>query len=440
MSVSKKFLTIEDCRTYLIDLPLKTKNKHGPKAPFPFGIAYGQVVGLKRVLIELAGRRHDSISVKGFGEASPLYPYSNETALSVWELLTYYFSKYLRGQNLSLENRYAAKADINRILERTEKYLCHQRLNLTQAAIDFALHDIAGKALGIPTYALLTDSPHFEPVKACWSTSSNASIERNIQEARHYLNRGYAIKIKLNGNPEEDAKRTVSIIKSLEGKSASIRADANSGFSPATYMIYAGSVLSSIELNILEQVNFYVEEPIETRDFGKQEFIRLLSVSPFRLMADETLYTLEDARFLVEESRKANSVEKILFNIKVQKVGGLKNAMQVATLARENHIPIMIGGMFPSSYGKLANCHFAIAVGNVLDSDGVHPSRDYIDEKKTLIQNLDELEQMEKGQRVLKVFKTRPGFGASVDMALAEKIEIKIKLSGYYPDLRKFKI
>jgi L-alanine-DL-glutamate epimerase-like enolase superfamily enzyme len=354
MDAVSNLLTIKDCHSYLIDLPIKTKDRHGSKAPFPFRIAYGEVVGLKRVILELTGCRHDGTVVKGFGEASPLYPYSNETALSVWELLSLYYSNYLKGQKLSLERKYTAKQDIDRILERAEKYLCHQRLNITQAAIDFALHDLVGKALEIPTYELLTDSPHLEPVRACWSVSGNADIEETIEEARQFFAKGYAIKIELTGAPEEDAKRSVSIIKALDGMPASIRADANACFSPSAYMTYSSNVLNMIGLNVLEQLNFYVEEPIDSRKYGKKAFIRLLAESPFRLMADETLYSLDDACFLVEESRRVGLVEKVLFNIKVQKVGGLKNAMRVAELARENHIPVMIGGMLPTSFGKLA--------------------------------------------------------------------------------------
>jgi L-alanine-DL-glutamate epimerase-like enolase superfamily enzyme len=157
-------------------------------------------------------------------------------------------------------------------------------------------------------------------------------------------------------------------------------------------------------------------------------------------LADETLYTVQDAIHLVDESRKAGMTDKMLFNIKIQKVGGLRNAMKTAEVARESNIPIMIGGMFPSSYGKLANCHYAIALGEVLESDGVHPSRDYIDPEVPLIQDLEELERMEGGYRVMESFKNRPGFGARVNMDVMKGQAIHIDFGSYYPDFIGFRI
>jgi len=433
-------MTIVDCRTYLVDLPLKTKDKHGPQAPFPFGISYGTVKGLKRVFLELIARRSDGCEIRGYGEASPLYPYSNETPLAVYELLTLYYSEYLKNQRVALNDKNAALRDLDRILDSIEKYLGSERLNFTQTAIDYALHDLVGRALGIPVYELLTSSPNLKPVRACWSTSSKSSIDENVLEAKRFSSIGYAIKIKLNGIPDEDARRTIRILESLADESAVVRSDANAGYSPDAYLQYAKLVETAIDGEKIRRFNFYIEEPIDTRKFGKAAFIDLLAISPYRLMADETLYTLQDAIFLAEESRKRGLVNKILFNVKVQKVGGLRNAMKVAQLAQTNNIPIMIGGMFPSSYGKLANCHYAIALGDVLDSDGIHPSRDYIDEENSLIFDLNAIEIMENGYRSLDVFQNRPGFGANINMDIIKRNLIYIGLEKYYPDFSDFKI
>ena len=433
-------VTIEACRVHLVDVPVKTKDKYGPQAPFPFGVSYGVMKGLKRVFLELRARKDDHSLVLGFGEASPFYPYANETPLSVYELLTFYYSNYLKGQSISIQDKYRAKEDLDRIIERAEKYLCRERLNFTQAAIDYALHDLAGRALNIPTYALLTDHPNLSPVRACWSTNSNVTAEESVAEAKRFNEKGYAIKIKLNGDPVDDARRTIGIIQALAGDAASVRADANAGYSPPGYLAYTQEVTQVLSQEETNRVNFYVEEPIDTRDYGRQAFIDLLSASPYRLMADETLYTLDDAKALVEAGKKAGRTDRLLFNIKVQKVGGLKNAMKAAQIAKDNGIPIMIGGMFPSSYGKLANCHYAIAVGQVLDSDGVHPSGDYIDPKDSIIRNLEKLERMENGYRRMDVLEKRPGFGGEVILAALKRNAIRFNFGGYYPDMYEFKI
>lgn len=440
MATLKPCLTISHCQAYLVDVPVRTRVRHGPSAPFPFGVSYGVMTGLKRVFFEIDGLLADGSTIQAFGEASPIYPYSNETPLSVFELLKLYYANHLKGQTISIDDPAAAKCDVSAIISRVEKYLSRERLNFTQAAIDYALHDLTAKAFGLPVYALLSNTPDLSPVRACWSTNSLASIKENVREAEKFNKRGYAIKIKLNGRPDEDARRTSAIIDALPDTGASVRADANAAYSPKSYLIYSKAVSERVGIDEIGRLNFYVEEPIDTRNYGRRALIDLLAVSPFRLMADETLYTLEDASYLVGEAVRAGVVEKLLFNIKVQKVGGLKNAMLVAEIARRHNIPIMIGGMFPSSYGKLANCHYAIAVGRVLDSDGVHPSRDYIDSDRPVIDNLDELECMVDGCRDMTVFQGRPGLGGQIDTDLLKRQSIKVDLDGYYPDFNGFRI
>ena len=96
------------------------------------------------MLLELIATKEGRVVVKSFGEASPLYPYSNETPLSVYELLSFYYSSYLVGKSINIQDRYSAKHDIDRIIEQVERYLSKERLNFTQTAIDYALHLSAG--------------------------------------------------------------------------------------------------------------------------------------------------------------------------------------------------------------------------------------------------------------------------------------------------------
>ena len=154
-------------------------------------------------------------------------------------------------------------------------------------------------------------------------------------------------------------------------------------------------------------------------------------------MADESLYTLEDAHKLID---LAGDSKKLLFNVKVQKVGGLMNAMKVAALAKEKGIEIMIGGMFPSSLGKLANCHYALAIQDFLESDGIHPSLDYIPENRSVVSNISQLEIVANGKRDLSVFGDKPGFGAIVSEQMIMDHVINVGLSNYYPDFSGFKI
>ena len=428
-----KTYKIAEAETFLVDVPVS-------KEAFPFSVSYGRMDGLKRVFLKLTAENNEGKSIVGWGEASPLYPYSNETPLSVYELLRFNYSNVIKGTEIDGSNIDTARKSIDGVLDKMQKYLSRERLNFTQTAIDFALYDLAGKAAQVPAYRLLSDITSFNPIKACWSTSSG-SIDKAVESAKEYLKKGYAIKIKLSGDIESDSEITKKVLdESKKYQGADIRADANAGYTPENFRRYCQNVASRNDKSLLKTVDFYVEEPIDTREYGMDALIDIIKQNDFRIMADETLYTMDDAIALIDKSSRAGVLDKLLFNIKVQKVGGLRNAMRVGNIAKQYGIPVMIGGMFPSSHGKLSNCHYAIALGGVMASDGLHPSKDYIDTSASVVKNFQELELMNDGSRILDVFQDVHGFGSVIDEDVIRKNAINIDFGSYYPDFKGFKI
>ena len=57
------------------------------------------------------------------------------------------------------------------------------------AGIDIALHDIVGKALGVPAYQLLGGS-HRDYVP-CFATTSAGSLDQLIEDVKLLLNNGW---------------------------------------------------------------------------------------------------------------------------------------------------------------------------------------------------------------------------------------------------------
>jgi L-alanine-DL-glutamate epimerase-like enolase superfamily enzyme len=430
----EKQTKIVGCETYLVDVPVS-------ESVFPFSVSYGKICGLKRVFLKIEAVDQNNKSYLGWGEASPLYPYSNETALSVFELLKMNYGNVLKGCNIKSENKDSVRDSIEQIIGRLGKYLSRERLNFTQNAIDFALYDIGGKIAEVPTYMLLSEREDFTPVGVCWSTSAG-NIPKAVADTENYARRGYAIKIKLNGDIDADVditKRVLETAYSINQKAA-IRADANAAYNPVGFAEFCRRVKESVDSKIIQSSGFYVEEPIDTREYGIDEYVNVISTSPFRTMADETLYTVDDAVNLISRTKGCGTLEKLMFNIKVQKVGGLRNAMIVGNMARENNIPIMIGGMFPSSYGKIANCHYAIALGGIMESDGLHPSGDYVDVNNPVITNREQLEVVKDGERITKVFENLRGFGGDINEGILKRHSIKVDLGKYYADFEGFRI
>ena len=82
----------------------------------------------------------------------------------------------------------------------------------------------------------------------------------------------------------------------------------------------------------------YIEQPIERRDLKGLAAIRR-EAAGVPVMADESLFTLQDARALVD----AGAVDA--FCIKLYKVGGLTSARKIAAVAEAANIQINCGGI-----------------------------------------------------------------------------------------------
>lgn len=427
--------------TFLVDVPVKKKEDYSD-GTFPFSVSYGTLLGLKRVFLKLDARTETGAIVSGWGEASPLFFYSNETPLGVYCVLNDYGDYFLKGKLIDVNEPATAKNSIDQILIGINPYCAAQRANFVQTAIDYALYDLAGRLTDTPVYKIL--NPHADDsivAQPCWSISCDErNFQREIAGAEGYAKRGYGLKLKVGHNLEDSIQATIAFLSHYgpeQYPGIKLRVDPNSGMSVQAYHDFEAAVTAKVSAERISAVDFYVEEPIDTRQAssrleGLKIFADLVRDSRWRIMADETIYTLEDVQELIKLS--GAGANKLLFNVKVQRLGGLNIAMTVAELAKQHQIPVMIGGMFSSSLGKVADCHYALAIQEFMSSDGLHPSLDYVPAAAAVVSNIEELEIVREGKRILSVFSGRPGWGAEINEELIRAQAFQIAIPNYYPD------
>jgi muconate cycloisomerase len=198
--------------------------------------------------------------------------------------------------------------------------------------LDIALFDAMGKAFNTPVFNLLGGccQPHI-PLE--WSVSMANDVAVMIAEANRAVQE-FGVKVLCMKAASRDGwrqdVRNFEAIRRAVGDDVEIGIDPNTGWTVAQAI---SAVRALRDFNIA-----YIEQPVERRDLKGMAAIRR-EAAGVPVMADESLFTLQDARALVE----ANAVDA--FCIKLYKVGGLTNARKIAAVAEAANIQINCGGI-----------------------------------------------------------------------------------------------
>ncbi|HEX3233343.1 MAG TPA: dipeptide epimerase [Gemmatimonadales bacterium] len=298
---------------------LELRTKH------PFIIARGGQSDYRTIWVRL----RDGDGHEGWGEAAPTKFYG-ETPESV----------------LSALNLYACEMPESPFdLEETERRWATmlRRNPAARSALSAALHDLAGKRLGVPVYQLWG----LDPAKAPMSTftiglDTPEKLRAKVLEAAQYP----ILKIKLGTDRDVEILRTIRDTTDKE-----IRVDANCGWT-VKRAIAMLPVLQEFGVTVLEQ-------PLPPSELdGLGEITRRASIP---VIADESCETAVDIPRLV------GKVDGI--NIKLAKCGSLREAIRMIAIARAHGMMVMVGCMIESSLGITAAAHFTPLV-DIVDLDG----------------------------------------------------------------------
>jgi L-alanine-DL-glutamate epimerase-like enolase superfamily enzyme len=213
-------------------------------------------------------------------------------------------------------------------------------------AIDLALWDLNGKALGLPVSALLGGT-YRELIPVDYTLSRDrpdlvAATARKMAETFGYT----AFSVKAGGASAvgDDIDR-IRLVREAVGRDARIRLDANGGYSADS----AIHVLRGVERYGVE----LIEQPIPAGDIGGLERIAKAVGTPIGI--DEGLVTLADG------IRLAESGAVKVFNIKIMRSGGLLLSRKLAAVAEAAGLDCVCGGALALEVVRQASRHFATA-------------------------------------------------------------------------------
>jgi L-alanine-DL-glutamate epimerase-like enolase superfamily enzyme len=212
-----------------------------------------------------------------------------------------------------------------------------------EAAVDMALHDLAGRRLGAPVYELLGLDPRAAPETSFTiGLAEPEVVVRKVREASAYP----ILKVKMGSDDDREVLTAVR-----DTTKSRIRVDANEGWTPQ-------EALERLEWLARLGVEL-VEQPLPADRIEETRELRRRSPLPF--YADESVHRAADI------PRLAGAFDGI--NIKLMKCGGLAEAVRMVAVARALDMKVMLGCMIESSLGITAAAHVSPLV-DTADLDG----------------------------------------------------------------------
>jgi L-alanine-DL-glutamate epimerase-like enolase superfamily enzyme len=307
----------------------------------PYSIAYETIEYVENILLVLVLEN----KVYGIGTASPAAFVTGETIEASVNILETQIEPLLLGEDIR---------DFNRILNNVRSVL--QNFPAALAAVDIALHDLFTKVIDWPLHKFLGNH---KPLKIPTSvTIGITDTSQAIELAKYWVSKGFKVlKIKTGQSLEEDFERLKKIREAI-GPDTLIRIDGNQGYN-STDIPLLTQIIKELPLELLEQP--FKRNSSSLNQLFPKEIISIIA-------ADEELHGASDA-LRVSSSTK---LDFGVFNIKLMKCGGIKQASIIGNIALTKNIKLMWGCNDESRISIMAALHAANAFDNThyLDLDG----------------------------------------------------------------------
>lgn len=214
-----------------------------------------------------------------------------------------------------------------------------------KAAIDIALHDLAGKIMRQPIYRLLGLNPAKAPATSFTIGIDTPDVVR--EKTREALGKYRVLKVKVGRDTDREMIEAIRSVTDLP-----LVVDANQGWTDRQMALDQIYWLHEHGVQMAEQ-----PMPVDRLD----DIAWLTERSPIPIFADESVQRLKDVRHL----RGVFSG----INIKLMKCTGIREAWRMINYARTEGMRVMIGCMTETSCAVTAAAHLSPAV-DFADLDG----------------------------------------------------------------------
>src|SRR3954453_11621929 len=318
------------------------------KTPFRFGNVVRTTSA--NVLVRLVA----DDGLVGYGEACPVPQLTAEPQESVVALIEQRIAPELVGED-ALQWR--------PLLGRVAKRLF--QASFTQAAVDMALLDLAGKALGLPACELL-GGRHRDSVEVHGSVGWDADPERVADTAQQQAPEFRWLKLYAGTGTLQDDLDRIAAARRRVGDDHPFLLDVNGLWTPLQ-AIAAASVLR--ELGIAA-----VEQPVAAGDGAGQARVAAVYAEQHGIgvIADERVRSAADAHTVAVRGA-AQCV-----NVGVSKLGGIVAAFDAATTARSAFLATSVGSVVELGVATAAGLQLAAALPEVAYPSYLIGSRKYV--------------------------------------------------------------
>ena len=279
----------------------------------------------------------DTDGRSGWGEcASPSDPYyCPETVETCWHLLKDFLGPLVLGRQWES------------IDELVALYRLVKGNNFAKAGLEMACWDLLARSENKPLAVLLGGTR----TEILSGVSLGIEPERSalFDQIDQYLEEGYR-RIKLKIAPGHD----VEVVRAVRERypTIALQVDANSAY-------------TLDDIPTLQQLDAFdlllIEQPLAHDDIIDHARLQAALQTPVCL--DESIHSADDARKALE----LNACRVI--NIKVSRVGGLREAVRVHDVCRARGVPVWCGGMHEFGIGRAANLALASLPGFTLPGD-----------------------------------------------------------------------
>jgi L-Ala-D/L-Glu epimerase len=338
----------------------------------PFVIARatpGEGMRITTVVAELRDESDGPDGPVGLGEGYPdsYYGDTPETMAAVAPLLLDALG------SIEADLRSRSVVDVRAALEDAEGLMSAAigHHGAIKCAIDIALHDLAGKRLGLPVRDLIDFPGELPPTDFTLGIDAPAVVAQRATRAAAFP----ALKIKVGGPADVETLEAVRAVYA-----GPIRVDANTGWTAeGAVALLPDLVRLGVEL---------VEQPFPARRLDQLRWLQERSSLP--IVADESAVTIEDLDALVGVVAGVN--------VKLAKCGGMGPARRMLDRARELGFRTFLGCMEETSIGIAA-------------SAAVSPMVDWVDLDGCLLLADDPATGLEIGPDKRWRLADRPGLG-----------------------------